>query len=54
MDNLAFFGVGLAIFLVYMFFLGRMIYKQHKIQEKNQSTVIDIRDYDSRNKKMAS
>ena len=43
MTEMAIFGIGLGIFGTYMFFLLRMIYKQHKKQaEETHSKVEDL------------
>ena len=42
MENLLAFAAGSAIFITYMYFLLRMIYKQHKIQEKNETKIVSI------------
>ena len=34
--NVIIFGIGLAIFVTYMYFLVKMINTQHKIQEKER------------------
>lgn len=38
------FTLGSFIFLTYMFFLGRMIWKQHQIQKENRPNMFVVRD----------
>ncbi len=54
MENLAAFIAGSLIFITYMFFLLRMIYKQHKIQEKSDTRIIHISKEKLKNEKIAS
>ena len=54
MENLAAFLAGTLIFSTYMFFLLRMIYRQHKIQEKNEIKIVHISKNNQTEEKLAS
>ncbi len=54
MNNLILFIIGFAVFSAYMFFLLRMIWKQHKIQEQNDQKVINIQHSDQPSDSVAS
>lgn len=42
MNDLALFGIGSGIFAIYMFFLLRMIWKQHTIQQNMDSKILKV------------
>lgn len=42
MNELTLFSLGFVIFATYMFFLLRMIWRQHKAQEENQRPMMKI------------
>jgi hypothetical protein len=54
MENLGAFLAGIFIFLTYMLFLLRMIYKQHEIQKKNETRIIHISKANDADGKIAS
>ena len=54
MENLPAFLAGTLIFLTYMFFLLRMIYRQHKIQEKNEIKIVHISQHKQDKERIAS
>jgi len=54
MENLAAFLAGTVIFITYMFFLLRMIYRQHKIQEENEIKIVHISKNNQVEEKIAS
>ncbi len=54
MENLSVFVAGSLIFITYMFILLRMIYKQHKIQEKSDIRIIHISKKELNDNKIAS
>ena len=54
MENLAAFLAGTVIFITYMFFLLRMIYRQHKIQEENEIKIVHISKNNRGEEKIAS
>lgn len=44
MNNLMIFTLGTFIFVTYMFFLGRMIWKQHQIQKEKRPNMFVLKD----------
>ena len=54
MSNLILFIIGFIIFSTYMFFLTRMIWKQHKIQEQNEDRIIKLQHHDQDKNSAAS
>ncbi|MCH2232139.1 MAG: hypothetical protein MK105_17510 [Crocinitomicaceae bacterium] len=52
MSNLVLFIVGFSIFGSYMFFLLRMIWKQHNIQKNSETIILKLRNEE--NEKQAS
>jgi hypothetical protein len=54
MENLPAFLAGTLIFMTYMFFLLRMIYRQHEIQEKNEIKIVHISKKIQNKEKIAS
>ncbi|MDA9881763.1 hypothetical protein N9C33_03110 [Crocinitomicaceae bacterium] len=50
MSNLTLFIIGFSIFSAYMFFLLRMIWKQHNIQQKSDSNLFRIESEDNNKK----
>lgn len=54
MSNLILFVIGFSIFSTYMFFLIRMIWKQHKIQEQNDQRIINLQRSEGQKNSVAS
>lgn len=54
MNNSILFVIGFVIFSTYLFFLVRMIWKQHKIQEQNDKKVIHLKHTEHQNESIAS
>lgn len=54
MSNLILFIIGFAIFSTYMFFLVRMTWKQHKIQEQNDRRIINLQNTEQKKNSVAS
>lgn len=54
MSNSILFIVGFVIFSTYMFFLVRMIWKQHNIQEQNERKIIRLQRQDDADDSVAS
>lgn len=46
MTNKIMFFIGLTIFIVYVYFLLKIISRQHKIQRREHSSAYDAVDYD--------
>jgi hypothetical protein len=54
MSDLGIFSLGLGIFITYMFFLLRMIYRQHKAQERNDTNHMSVDGKIDKPNKLAS
>jgi|GEM_PF-565967 hypothetical protein len=51
MGNTEIFIIGLLIFATYMFFLLRMVSKQHEIQKNEENTILRTESYEKKNQK---
>lgn len=49
MNDVLIFTAGSIIFSSYMFFLGRMIWKQHKMQQKKRPNMFAVKDSEELN-----
>ena len=50
MNDVTIFTLGSVVFVVYMFFLGRMIWNQHKKQNEDRPNMSVVRDNNEMNK----
>ena len=51
MNDVMIFTIGSVVFVTYMLFLGRMIWKQHQIQQQNRPNMFVVKDTQEKEEK---